>query len=396
MKSVLPEWYVPNDDEMKDFVTSGTVALDANVLLDLYRISEDQRSKVLGVLRQVQDRLWVPYQFALEYQRNRLLVVSDLDKGYQALATGIEQLAESALKDVRDSELRSLLAHELVRAQKKLNKRMVRIWAEHFVSVAEARHEDPIRVLLDDLLGPGHVGAKPVEDVLKTRRAEAEMRYEKKIPPGYCDVGKKADPSGDYLAWCELLEYAAASDKPLLLVTNDSKEDWYQQQSGEKLGPRPELVREMLDGNARYHHTTLDGFLRQANRFIADVVDDETIEAVEALSTEAAPLRSASDSRLADAYFDAGAGRGVIRLVGAKENVTTSLGEAFRDAGRDPARIGLGNHFAAFQQSPEFADAMASIVQHAISDEARESMNRAVSEIITRGLRGKDGDDEAG
>lgn len=51
--------------------------------------------------------------------------------------------------------------------------------------------------------------------------------------------------SGDYLVWYELLREGEAQKKPLILITSDTKEDWWNQPNGSRpLGPRRELVEE--------------------------------------------------------------------------------------------------------------------------------------------------------
>lgn len=69
--------YYPSDEKsLKRLWNRGTVALDANVLLNLYRYPVLARSDLLAALEKVSARLFVPYQAALEYQRNRLEVIA--------------------------------------------------------------------------------------------------------------------------------------------------------------------------------------------------------------------------------------------------------------------------------------------------------------------------------
>ncbi|MBM4490568.1 hypothetical protein GS471_21550, partial [Rhodococcus hoagii] len=69
MKDVLHEYYDHSDDELRAFLQVGTIAVDANVLLSLYRVSQQQRDQIFDVLEKVSARVFVPYQVALEYQR---------------------------------------------------------------------------------------------------------------------------------------------------------------------------------------------------------------------------------------------------------------------------------------------------------------------------------------
>ena len=62
MREVFGEWYTYGDDERGDFVTKARIALDANVLLDLYRISKESREKILAQLErdEIRPRLFLP------------------------------------------------------------------------------------------------------------------------------------------------------------------------------------------------------------------------------------------------------------------------------------------------------------------------------------------------
>lgn len=76
------------------FFSRAMVVLDANVLLDLYRYTQDARVQVLAALRLIADqqRLWLPHQVGLEFVRNRANAVKDrqrnLRPGGLCLAAG--------------------------------------------------------------------------------------------------------------------------------------------------------------------------------------------------------------------------------------------------------------------------------------------------------------------
>ena len=70
---------------------------------------------------------------------------------------------------------------------------------------------------------------KPHGD-LDTLYDQARRRYAARIPPGFADHKEKGEPDsfGDYIGWVQLLDYAKESKKPAILITDDSKEDWWQ------------------------------------------------------------------------------------------------------------------------------------------------------------------------
>ena len=84
------------------------------------------------------------------------------------------------------------------------------------------------------------------EERLDQFHKQAAERYEKQIPPGYSDLKKKDPPYAycDYVAWRQLMDIAAREKKDFILVTDDSKEDWWLTLNGRTVGPRPELLEE--------------------------------------------------------------------------------------------------------------------------------------------------------
>ncbi|WP_213575673.1 PIN-like domain-containing protein [Rhodococcus sp. USK13] len=313
MKSVLAEWYGPNDEEIGEFLANATIALDANVLLALYRVNDAQRKQVLDVLTRVSSRLWVPHQAALEYQRNRLGVAADQQKAHDAVAsiaservtevlstavTTLTELCAEAVGEVRDREIRSAIEEQftmtvssleavLTERQLAMQNKFHELRRTHTIDFADARNADPIRAALDALITDDRVGEKPDAETLETRKKKAQTRIDAKIPPGYKDANKD-DATGDCLIWFELLDHARKSTRPILFVTDDAKEDSYQRVRGQIVGPRVELRAEMAnEAKQPYHQTTLDGFVRLANRHLKTAVPEDTIATLERSRVEA-------------------------------------------------------------------------------------------------------------
>ncbi|MBF6194158.1 PIN-like domain-containing protein [Nocardia sp. CDC186] len=304
MKAVLPEWYGPNDDQIKSFVTEATIALDANILLAPYRVGDKQRTDLFKVLRQVSERLWVPYQSALEYQRNRLSVASQQQQLYDSIAkigterfdealegtiAKLEELRSQAIKGLRDNDISGVIANgfsetlEEIKKVGKLRKEKMRqdfdeLRQKHAIDFTIVRKDDPIRAELDSIILPGNIGKRLDGPTRSDRVKKAQERVSNGIPPGYKDAGKE-DPTGDCLIWFELLDLAKESSRPVLFVTDDEKkEDWYERVHGQTIGPRVELRAEMLEfAGQPYHQTTLDRFLQLANVHLKSAVPEETI-----------------------------------------------------------------------------------------------------------------------
>ena len=76
--------------------------------------------------------------------------------------------------------------------------------------------------------------------------AIAAERYSLSIPPGYKDHEKTGlQKYADAIIWFEIIEEAKARHLPVVLVTNEQKEDWWEKAGNLPLGPHPSLVREL-------------------------------------------------------------------------------------------------------------------------------------------------------
>ncbi len=110
--------------------------------------------------------------------------------------------------------------------------------------------------------------------------AEGIQRVKDQRPPGYADAKKEgSQAAGDYVLWRQLLDEAATRKLPVLLVTNDQKEDWYRKVHGITIGPRIELISEMLDeAGVPFHTQTLERFLGSAAPILRSVKETTVTE----------------------------------------------------------------------------------------------------------------------
>jgi hypothetical protein len=82
VENQFPGYYLRSEKDLEEIWQDGLIALDANVLLNPYRYSEDTRNELWRILQGVRDRLWIPHQAAEEFHRNRLDVVSGQKEAY--------------------------------------------------------------------------------------------------------------------------------------------------------------------------------------------------------------------------------------------------------------------------------------------------------------------------
>lgn len=247
MRKHFPEYYPPSDQEKADIWGTGLFVLDANVLLHFFRYTPAAREELFSILDQLKGRLWVPHQAALEFHRRRLALVVKQERDYEKWINdadtrlnellGIVTAERSRTADTADILTAISGAKESIRAA---------------LQAAQKRHPgeaDAAKVLdrLTDLF-EGHVGDPSSEKEQEERLKTASKRVSSNVPPGYKDAGKEnGNQTGDVLIWFQMLDKAQADQRPIIFVTDDTKEDWWLVVHGMTKGPRPELLREMRE-----------------------------------------------------------------------------------------------------------------------------------------------------
>jgi hypothetical protein len=83
MKTTFHGYYQPKDDDFSQLWKDSEFVFDANVLLNIYRYSQETRETLIDIFSKFSDRIWVPHQAAMEYQRRRLGVIGKQESAYK-------------------------------------------------------------------------------------------------------------------------------------------------------------------------------------------------------------------------------------------------------------------------------------------------------------------------
>lgn len=75
MKSLYIGYFKPSEANFKEMWQSSLIVFDTNVLLHLYRYSEETREQLLTIIGTFKDRIWIPRKVADEFFDNRLEVL---------------------------------------------------------------------------------------------------------------------------------------------------------------------------------------------------------------------------------------------------------------------------------------------------------------------------------
>lgn len=292
MRSVFPAYFRPSAAEYGALWRDGIFALDANVLLNLYRYSSETRAELENAIVGIKDRIFVSHQAAREFLKNRIVVTASQAEEYTKATKAISDLAATIANKkkhpfLEDGELPPFLKI-----------------AEAVTKQLEAQKEQLLKRLTDDEIldfvekyCDGHTGEAFSTEELSAIVVEGQKRYDNEIPPGYKD-GNKAqggDPNrkfGDFILWKQLINKAKADNKPLILITDDQKEDWWQEQSGRIIGPRPELREEFLKESGQdFWMYTVDRFISESAKRRKTVVSDQVIAEIIEVRQESSTKR---------------------------------------------------------------------------------------------------------
>lgn len=177
----------PGDQHLEQVLRHGIVALDTNVLLDLYRYGDVARREFLGVLESIRDLLFIPSQVAIEFWRNRDGVLAE------EIAVGARQPLSAPRSTIRSrvnewskrtqatDQATSLLARiDTALDEAEAEMRQVSGWLDGELALGDTAR-DPVLTGLERVLA-GRVG-DPLD---ATERAEliqrGEARFADKIP----------------------------------------------------------------------------------------------------------------------------------------------------------------------------------------------------------------------
>lgn len=276
MRDALHEFFRPTKEEFQNLWAKALISFDASSLLNLYGYSSETKKELVEAYEKFSDRIILPYQFALEYSRNRAKVISKQISNFQKAQKDLDELLSK--HNVRQEQPylseNSKVAVESIR--KELDEGKTKL------ERSMASDEDTDMLLK---LFTGKIGSEPSADDLLAFHAEGKIRYDAELPPGFKDLKEKGEPDcyGDLVAWKQLMAIAIEKKSDVLLVTDDVKEDWWHFEGSRMVGPLPALRKEFraTTGQNVWLYTT-DGFLRAAKEFSEVTVGEAALQEVKA------------------------------------------------------------------------------------------------------------------
>ncbi len=295
MREKFPGYYRPTAEEFDELWRSALIVPDANVLLSLYRLSETTRGKLLEILERLQDRLFIPHQVGLEFQKNRITVIEEQIEAYETVDKQVKSFAAKVGGGVRRHPRldKTDLENRIKKALKPVEKHLTEIRADHPDPLTDddPLGADSVRDEVDRLFADCLGEPRDVEALKQI----GDERYERKVPPGFEDREKdEPDRYGDLAIWLDVIDEAEKRSIGAIIVTEERKADWWWKEDGKMIAPRRELVEEMrAKAGQQLYLYGLERFMaRAAEELEIDLSDDERDDiarAGDAASVETTP-----------------------------------------------------------------------------------------------------------
>lgn len=263
-------------EEYKNVWENGLIVVDTNVLLNLYRYSDDTRKKMLDIFEQLKKRLWIPYQVGYEFYKNKDNVIAEACKEYDDLLKKTnEELVKLNGEIDHKKNNRLKCKDELKGIITEVQNKISEILQQEKQQKESIIGNDDIEKIILSLFNK-NIGLPFEEEEFLIIKEEGIRRQKNNIPPGYMD--SKKEFNGDYHIFYAMIDEAKKEHKDIIYITDDAKEDWFKKNDGKIKGGRPELLNEFFyKTNCLLLIYTVDGFVEGYNKNLSDEPVDEKL-----------------------------------------------------------------------------------------------------------------------
>jgi len=280
MKNIFPGFNKKTEDDIKNLWENGVIMFDANVLLNLYRYSNETRKTIINLIAKFKGKIWLPHQSALEYNRNRYEVIADQEKAYKEFTDKITQIQ----KDLQSTSKPPFLSEKVHKDLNKVFEKVSTEVAESIDKYCGYLKVDPIYNELSELFDK-KISEPYNDDKLIELYKEGQERFDKKIPPGYEDEKNKDGNRkyGDFILWMQVIDKAKDSKSPIIFITDERKKDWWWKiKDGRNMGPRQELTEEIMEkAKVDFHMYSSERFLSYGQNFLKEQVNQDALEEIQ-------------------------------------------------------------------------------------------------------------------
>lgn len=264
MKKCFPGFY-PLDIELDIFSDDLTIILDADALLDLFRMPPDVAGLYLKILEdeKIKEHLWLPYDVAWKFHQ---CVNKEILRQIDNINSVLSNLT---LCKVGLGEKRAY-PYLTVNTWDRLSTCINKINAECQVErnkLQDSLKDCEIKKRINSLFEEADtkIGTQYSEAELDTIYEEGKERYKESLPPGE-DLGHTSNMRirhHNLVVWKQILAKAKekSGSSRFLYVTGKITDDWYYIVGGKNISTRHELQNEFCDMIRKEHPSATPFFV---------------------------------------------------------------------------------------------------------------------------------------
>lgn len=293
MKKNFTSYYRPTESEIKESAKSAVFIFDTNSLLDFYRINPEIADKVLKVIEENKDRVYITRHTDKEYHLHHYQVPAQMSNTISMVSQHlnfdkIKAVLEDQFKYSKGcsfpSDLFKVYLNKLSKSYKEICEDVTNLQSQYDEKIRTHELQHRISRVFEDHIFPG-LTKERIEEIITKIGPE---RYSKKTPPGYKDAGKATDVDdnntyGDLIIWFEILDFVKQKPHDVFFVCRDEKEDWISVEGKWRIGPRIELIvefREIAPDNI-FHICSLTDFLEYFDK--KETLSTDELRAVQSI-----------------------------------------------------------------------------------------------------------------
>ena len=242
------------------------VILDTNVLLGLYRHSPQWSDFGIKCLGAISNYIVLPYIVKMEYEKHYQAFFANLkertSKYDEQLVKCIDTFKEKSLNACNEIEklhfpnvsvIRNCINEGFLSIKNALEEHTKSQEALDVINRVQSEN-DSVFALFESIKSANRIMDELSVETIYRFCDEGEDRYRKEIPPGFEDAKKKSGirKYSDYIIWREIIQYAQTKGVDVIVVTDDTKSDWW----------------ETVDGAKKFHSKLIIEFERKTQKNI--------------------------------------------------------------------------------------------------------------------------------
>lgn len=295
MRSAFAEYFPLSEGDLRRLWSNSVFVFDTNVLLRLYRYKVTTADEILQTLGGIRDRIWLPFQVGLEYNRNRLDKIREAEKPLSDVERIFRRASDEVNKILGEMQEFGLHPDDSVEKSVKDLAEYVNEKIENLKGISSKKSMNKRFTDLHFKLGElfeGRVGARQDENVISSICVEGQALYAARTGPGWADAEEKRkrgaserEVFGDLIIWREIIALGAEQGKSVIFVTEDRKEDWWLRHDGKTVGIQPHLRKEFqVKTGQEVHLYRIAQFLGHAKDFLSAQLSPQAVDEVESVA----------------------------------------------------------------------------------------------------------------